>query len=385
MSETGNTSSGHFIQPGSDGVNERLTQCGHDGVHERFTQSGSDDVMSSSSMSSQKVMNSGNPFSSHFRIGSVTIPNRTVLGPMAGVTDLPFRRLCREQGAGLVCMEMISAKAICFRNKRTKDIMKTVPEEAPVSLQLFGHEPEIFAQACEMIEKEPFDILDINMGCPVPKVTGNQEGSALMKNPDLIREIVHAAVTHTSRPVTVKIRRGYDEDHLNAVECALAAEEGGASAIAVHGRTKTQMYSGQADWQCITDVVQAVHVPVIGNGDVTDGPSARRMLEETGCTAVMIARAARGNPWVFREINAYLAGRPVPERPPRREIVQTMLRHAQMQKDLKGEKIAIREMRKHIAWYVSGFPGAAKLRERVNRVETYEELEALLRKEFPYA
>ena len=237
-----------------------------------------------------------------WKIRDVVIPNQTVLGPMAGVTDLPFRLLCKEQGAGLTVMEMISAKAITFRNYKTAELMKTDPAEKPVSLQLFGHEPEVMAEAVKMIEDRPYDILDINMGCPVSKIVNNQEGSALMKNPALIEKIVAACAENTKRPVTVKLRIGYDHDHQNVVECAKAAEAGGASMIAVHGRTRSQMYSGEADWSKIAETVRAVSIPVVGNGDVTDGPSAKRMLEETGCTAVMIGRASQGNPWIFREV-----------------------------------------------------------------------------------
>lgn len=324
-------------------------------------------------------------YTAPLQIGSVLVPNRTILAPMAGISDLPFRLLCREQGAGLVCMEMISAKAVTYRNRRTSELWETSPGDAPVSLQLFGHEPEVMAQACEMLEEQSFALLDINMGCPVAKVVNNQEGSALMKNPALIEQIVRACVHSTSRPVTVKMRRGFDEEHCNAVECALAAQEGGASAVAVHGRTRTQMYSGKADWTIIAEVKRALTIPVIGNGDVVDGPSAKRLFDETGCDAVMIARAAEGNPWIFREVNTYLREGTVPARPPRREIVQMILRHAQMLCDCKGEKVGMREMRKQVAWYIAGFPGASRVRQQVNAVTTLEELEALLAREYPSA
>ena len=232
-----------------------------------------------------------------WKIRDVVIPNQTVLGPRAGVPDRPVRRLCREQGAGLVVMEMISAKAITFHNYKTAELMKSDPKERPVSLQLFGHEPEVMAAAAEMIEEQPFDILDINMGCPVPKIVNNQEGSALMKDPNLIEKLVDACVKHTSRPVTVKLRTGYDHAHQNVVDCAKAAEAGGASMIAVHGRTRPQMYAGEADWCKIAEVVQAVSVPVVGNGDVTDGPSAKRMLGVAGNQLLLhvIRRFNNGN------------------------------------------------------------------------------------------
>ncbi len=313
-----------------------------------------------------------------FYIGKVKIPNRTILAPMAGVSDLPFRLLCHEHGAGLVCMEMISAKAITYQNKNTRLLLETLPQEHPVSLQLFGHEPEVMARACEMIEGESFDLLDINMGCPMPKIVNNKEGSALMQDPALIEALVKAAVAHTSRPVTVKLRKGFDEQHLNASECAKAAEAGGASAVAIHGRTRPQMYMGKADWNTIKEVVSAVSIPVFGNGDVTDGPSARQMLEETGCQAIMIGRAAQGNPWIFAQVNHYLeTGEELPK-PTRQEIIQMVLRHAQLQRQHKGENVGMREMRKHVAWYMAGFPGAAKVRGQVNCVTTFEELEKLL-------
>ncbi|MGN1023335.1 MAG: tRNA dihydrouridine synthase DusB, partial [Lachnospiraceae bacterium] len=306
--------------------------------------------------------------------------------PMAGVTDLPFRLLCKEQGAGLTVTEMISAKAITYGNRRTGELMRTRrPEETPLSLQLFGHEPEVIAEAAERIEGETFDILDLNMGCPVPKIVNNHEGSYLMKDPDLIERIVAAAVQHSSRPVTVKLRAGFDCDHFNAPDCARAAEAGGASAVAIHARTRTQMYAGHADWARIREVREAVKIPVVGNGDVKSGADAKRMLEETGCTAVMVARAAEGNPWIFRDINTYLDTGKETEPPSRREIIQMILRHCALVREIIGEREGILEIRKHVAWYLAGFPGASRVRQKVNTVTSFEELESLLRKEFPYA
>ena len=307
-------------------------------------------------------------------IGEVELPNNIILGPMAGVSDLPFRLLCREMGAGLVCMEMVSGKAITYRNKNTDAMMEIHPSERPVSLQLFGSEPEIMAEATRMIASKPYDILDVNMGCPVPKVVGNGEGSALMKNPRLIEEIVRAMVNETDRPVTVKIRKGFTENSVNAVECALAAEEGGAAAVAVHGRTREQYYSGEADWSIIRDVKRAVRIPVIGNGDVTDGESAKRMMEETGCDGVMIARASEGNPWIFREVIKYLETGEHIERPTMQEIYDTVIRHADLQLKYKGEYIGIREMRKHVSWYTTGLPGSAKFRAAINTMDDMESL-----------
>ncbi len=312
------------------------------------------------------------------QIGNVTLENNVILAPMAGVTDLPFRLLCREQGAGLLCMEMVSAKAVHYNNKNTEALLEIHPDEQPVSLQLFGSEPDIMAETAKRIEERPFAILDVNMGCPVPKVVNNHEGSALMKNPKLVEEIITALVKAIDKPVTVKIRKGFDDEHVNAVEIAKIAEACGAAAVAVHGRTREQYYSGKADWDIIRQVKEAVSIPVIGNGDVTDAYTAKKLVEETGCDGIMIGRASRGNPWIFKEITQYLDTGVMPERPSLEEVRSTILRHAQLQLKYKGEYIGMREMRKHIAWYTAGYPHSAKLRQQVNEIETFEDLEASL-------
>ncbi|MFR8548708.1 MAG: tRNA dihydrouridine synthase DusB [Lachnospiraceae bacterium] len=316
------------------------------------------------------------------RIGTVELDNNIILAPMAGVTDLPFRLLCKEQGAGMVCTEMVSAKAISFHNKNTEALLETSPEERPVSLQLFGSDPDIISEMAAYIEERPFDILDINMGCPVPKVAGNGEGSALMRNPELVGEIIRKTVRAIKKPVTVKIRKGFTEKEVNAVEIAKIAEASGASAVAVHGRTREQYYSGQADWDIIRQVKEAVKIPVIGNGDIDTPQKARQMLEQTGCDGIMVGRAVRGNPWLFGQIREYLETGRIPERPSKEEVRAMMLRHARMQIGYKGDYIGIREMRKHISWYTAGYPGSAKLRGEINMVDSYAQLEQLLEERF---
>ena len=308
------------------------------------------------------------------KIGNVILENNIILAPMAGVTDLPFRLLCKEQGAGLLCMEMVSAKAISYHNKNTEALLTIDPREHPVSLQLFGADPDIISQVAAYIEERPFDILDINMGCPVPKVAGNGEGSALMKNPKLVEEIVTKTVKAIKKPVTVKIRKGFDESHVNAVEIAKIAEASGAAAVAVHGRTREQYYSGKADWDIIRRVKEAVSIPVIGNGDVDSPERARAMLEETGCDGIMIGRGARGNPWLFGRIVSYLETGEDPGKPSLQQVREMMLRHARMQLEYKGEYTGMREMRKHIAWYTAGYPHSARLRAKSNELETLEQL-----------
>ncbi|HIW22175.1 MAG TPA: tRNA dihydrouridine synthase DusB [Candidatus Dorea intestinavium] len=315
------------------------------------------------------------------KIGNVTLANPFILAPMAGVSDLPFRLLCLEKGAGLLCMEMISAKALTYKNKNTQDLLKIHPREYPVSLQLFGSEPEVMAEAIKMIEAHPFQILDINMGCPVPKIVKNGEGSALMLEPKKVYEIVSAAVKATNKPVTVKIRKGFDKEHINAVEIAKIIEEAGASAVAVHGRLREEYYSGVADWKIIQKVKESVHIPVIGNGDVTTPQKAQQMFKETGCDGIMIARAAEGNPWIFAQMNAYHKEGVLLERPSREELIATMLRHGRLLIEYKGEYLGIREMRKHVSWYTKGLKGSAKLRGEISQMDSYEKLEELLYKQ----
>ena len=318
------------------------------------------------------------------QIGNVTLENNLILAPMAGVTDLPFRLLCKEQGAGLLCMEMVSAKAILYKNKNTEELLTIDPRENPVSLQLFGSDPDIMSEIARQIEDRPFDILDINMGCPVPKVVNNGDGSALMKNPKLAGQIIEKTARAIKKPVTVKIRKGFDDDHINAVEMAHIAQESGAAAIAVHGRTRAQFYSGKADWDIIRQVKEAVSIPVIGNGDIKTAEDVIAMKEQTGCDGFMIARGAEGNPWIFRQILHYFETGEHLEKPDFAEVTEMLLRHAKMQLEFKGEYTGIREIRKHAAWYTAGYRNSSKLRGRINEVENYEQLEALFREVLSY-
>ncbi len=311
---------------------------------------------------------------SKLAIGDVILNNNVILAPMAGVTDQPFRLLCREMGAGMVCMEMVSAKAIYYNNRNTETLLAVQPEESPVSLQLFGSEPEIVAEMAARIEERPFSVLDFNMGCPVPKVVNNGEGSALMKNPQLVEKLLGALVKAVKKPVTVKIRKGFDDNTVNAVEIAKIAEHCGVSAVAVHGRTRAQYYSGRADWDIIRQVKKAVRIPVIGNGDVDSPEAAKSMLESTGCDGVMIGRAAQGNPWIFRETVRFLEDGVSVPRPNREEKKEIVLRHAVLQRNIKGEYTAVREMRKHLAWYTSGMPHSARFRGMINSIDTMEAL-----------
>ncbi|PNV63668.1 tRNA dihydrouridine synthase DusB [Clostridium sp. chh4-2] len=315
-------------------------------------------------------------------IGNVTLDNNVILAPMAGVTDLPFRLLCKEQGCGLVCTEMVSAKAILYKNRNTNALLEVKDQERPVSVQLFGSDPDILGRIAHQIEDGPFDIIDLNMGCPVPKVVNNQEGSALMKNPKLVEQILSSMVKAVKKPVTVKFRKGFDEDHVNAVEIAKIAESCGVAAVAVHGRTREQFYSGKADWDIIRKVKEAVKIPVIGNGDIFTPEDAKAMMDQTGCDGLMVARGAKGNPWIFTRINHYLDTGELLSPPGLEEIKRMIIRHGELQMQIKGEVIGMREMRKHMAWYTSGLPHSAAVRNEINQVETLEGLKKLMDERF---
>lgn len=301
-------------------------------------------------------------------IGNVTLENPFFLAPLAGITDAPFRRLCKEQGAGLVYSEMVSGKGLYYNDKATERLLRIYADEKPVAYQIFGSEPEIMSFTATKLADRENCILDINMGCPVPKVVKNGEGSALLKDPKQVEAVVKAAVASAGKPVTAKIRIGWDAENINAVEIAKVIEASGASAIGVHGRTREQYYSGKADWKIIRQVKEAVSIPVIGNGDVFSGKDAIGMLEQTGCDFVMIARGALGNPWIFREALALWKGQPVPAPPSLKEKVETIIKHFDLLFEEKGEYAAVREMRKHAGWYLKGIPGSAGIRRELNSI-----------------
>lgn len=314
------------------------------------------------------------------KLKNITIEGNLILAPMAGVTDLPFRLLCKEQGADFIYTEMVSAKGILYNNKNTESLLVVKDEERPVALQIFGADPVIMSEMAKRIEDKDFDVLDINMGCPVPKVVNNGEGSALMKDPRLAGEIIYKISRAIKKPVTVKIRKGFHALDANAVEMAKIAEESGAAAVAVHGRTREQYYSGKADWDIIKQVKEAVKIPVIGNGDIFTPQDAKEILNYTGCDGIMLARGTKGNPWIFRQIKTYLNTGTIEGRPNIEEVIQMIVRHAALQIQFKGEFTGIREMRKHVDWYTVGYPKSSKLRKQVNEVENLAALESLLEK-----
>ena len=308
------------------------------------------------------------------KIGNLNLDNRVFLSPMAGVTDLPFRLICKEQDCGMLYTEMVNAKALCYDDQNTKKMLKIEEEEHPVAIQIFGSDPEYMGGAAKILNSYPNEILDINMGCPAPKVVKNGDVSALLKNPELAAKVLKAVVGNSEKPVTLKIRKGWDDTCINAVEIAKIAEDCGISAIAIHGRTREQYYSGKADWDIIRQVKENVSIPVIGNGDVFEVEDAINMLNQTNCDAIMIGRGAQGNPWIFKRINHYMqTGEILPE-PTLEEKINTAKKHLKLAVEEHGEYVAVREMRKHIAWYLKGLRNSARVRDEINKIESYEEV-----------
>ena len=312
------------------------------------------------------------------KIGGLDIPNRLFLAPMAGVTDTAFRLICREFGCGMVYTEMVSAKGLYYSNERTEGLMALHPDEHPAGIQIFGSDPLIMARMAEKITESEGDLIDINMGCPAPKIVKNGEGCALMRRPELVKSIVREVVKAAGKPVTIKIRKGWDEASVNAVEIAKIAEGEGASAVTVHGRTREQFYAGHADWEVIANVKRSLSIPVIGNGDIFTPQAAKAMLEQTGCDGIMVARGAQGNPWIFRRISEYLCSGVVLPEPDAGQRVIMAVRHLKMICEMKGEGLGVREMRKHIPWYLKGLRDSAAIKQAVNSKTTMIEVEALL-------
>lgn len=311
-------------------------------------------------------------------IGNIELSAPLALAPMAGITDLPFRLICRRLGCGMTVSEMVSAKGLLYKNVKTTEMLRIDDGERPTAIQLFGSVPAELAEAARMVEASGADMIDFNMGCPVPKIVNNGEGSALMKNPQLAHDILAAMVKAVKIPVTVKFRAGWDDANRNAVEVARAVEAAGVSAVAVHGRTRQQFYEGKADWSIIADVKQAVKVPVFGNGDIFTVADGLRMLEQTGCDGLMIGRGADGNPWLFTALAAALRGEPLPQPPSLKERLAQAAEHLEMLSAYKNEVVAVKEMRRHISAYLKGMPHAAEFRGRFHKVDTQEQFSELL-------
>jgi tRNA-dihydrouridine synthase B len=312
------------------------------------------------------------------KIGNVELVNNVFLAPMAGITDMAYRAICKQFGCGLTYTEMVSAKGLYYKSENTKELMALAPEEQPAAIQIFGSEPDILASIAAEVQAAGADIIDINMGCPTPKIVRNGDGCALMQKPELVAEIVKKVTAAVTVPVTIKIRKGWDENSVNAVGIALAAEENGAKAVTVHGRTREQFYTGKADWEIIKKVKQALKIPVIGNGDVVSPETAKEMLEMTGCDAIMIGRGAEGNPWIFKSVIEYLSSGILLPDPSHTEKIEMALYHLKQITLLKGEDVGIKEMRKHIAWYLKGLPGSSVIKAEVFKLDQVEDVKKML-------